>query len=259
MIAIIAILAGMLLPALSRAKETSHTASCKANLKTIALASSNYNGDFDGYFFQKGWWAAPEINPVTNVYNTYPLKNGMRENGRYSTGGARYGCQVLPALAWLYMGKDAAALYCPGDQRNVIAPQWDKSSSYCHFISWSPNYRHPFTGAGASEAVIASSPYEKVQFIRYPSGVMLTMDTLTGGPTPNGTKTNGFYYQNGFPVDMMVSSGVITGNGYTIQFKRNHRDHYNFNYVDGHADSRPMTSLLGVKGKNFVYYKRNSD
>ena len=257
-IAIIAVLAGMLLPALSQAKSAGHSISCKSNLKTIALASINYNSDFDGHFFQEGWWAAREVTATPKDNSIYPLKNGMKKNGSFvSTGVWSYGKQVLPAFAYLYMNKDASALYCPGDRREIIAPQWNQSSSYCHFQSWSPNYRHPLAGARASEPEIANSPWERVQYIRHPSTLLLMMDTLTGGPTPSFGKEHGYYYQNGFPIDMMLASRVYTASGYTIHFQRNHPTLYNINYVDGHVDSRKVSELLSTKGRNFVYYKRN--
>ena len=53
-IAIIAILAGMLLPALNSAREKGYDISCKANLKTIGLASAGYNGDNDD-------WVVPSV------------------------------------------------------------------------------------------------------------------------------------------------------------------------------------------------------
>ena len=48
-IAIIAILAALLLPTLSRAKEAGYSTACKGNLRQLSLALASYAGDFGAY------------------------------------------------------------------------------------------------------------------------------------------------------------------------------------------------------------------
>jgi len=57
-IAIIAILAALLLPALSRAKSKAYAAQCRSNLKQLQLAASMYTGENNGYLLPNapyGW------------------------------------------------------------------------------------------------------------------------------------------------------------------------------------------------------------
>ena len=71
-IAIIAILAGLLLPALSQAKEQAKAIQCRNNLRQIGLAATMYAHDFndtyfnlgDGYVPNDGQWTA---NPRSSV------------------------------------------------------------------------------------------------------------------------------------------------------------------------------------------------
>src|ERR1700745_2488098 len=53
-IAILAILAGLLLPALSKAKQHARTTQCLSNLRQINLAMKTYAGDFNDLYPESG-------------------------------------------------------------------------------------------------------------------------------------------------------------------------------------------------------------
>ena len=86
-VAIIAILAAMLLPALSRAREMARRAVCLSNLKQIGLATHMYAQDYDDYL--------PERNPFSSQYGYgyilwgcdagyYPLGRLLQGYGLYN-------------------------------------------------------------------------------------------------------------------------------------------------------------------------------
>lgn len=69
-IAIIAILAGMLLPALSRAKEQAQSALCLNNLKQIGLATFLYADENSDYVPFAWWYYAPHDSADSNNFQT---------------------------------------------------------------------------------------------------------------------------------------------------------------------------------------------
>jgi prepilin-type N-terminal cleavage/methylation domain-containing protein len=80
-IAIIAILAAMLLPALSKAKGRAHQTACISNLKQIGLALVLYTDDYNGY-----WpFASDSTQPDPNIW-TKELQPYIRLRGNQTSG-----------------------------------------------------------------------------------------------------------------------------------------------------------------------------
>lgn len=77
-IAIIAILAGMLLPALSKAKEKGRATACMNNMRQIGLSSRLYSDDNDGIYVQLAAQTAATppgaMLPNANGYTVWPDK-----------------------------------------------------------------------------------------------------------------------------------------------------------------------------------------
>lgn len=65
-IALIALLASLLLPALSRAKEAGRSVVCKSNLRQWGMALGMYTGDYGAYPFSEG--APYDLRPVWTWY-----------------------------------------------------------------------------------------------------------------------------------------------------------------------------------------------
>jgi len=146
-VAIIAILAAMLLPALSQAREKARQAVCMNNLKQIGLAMAMYTQDWDEYFVP---WNYP---PGDNDAYRWP--------------------STLNKLGYIkYKDIRKAKIYqCPSFRAKV---DWERRIHYGYnslHIGSSRRYIPPYSGD-----TYAYSPPAKLSQIRKPSETILLVD-----------------------------------------------------------------------------------
>ncbi|MCP5520349.1 MAG: type II secretion system protein [Verrucomicrobiales bacterium] len=123
-IAIIAILAGMLLPALSKAKDKGQMAVCRSNLKQLSLAMIMYTGDFEDTFP-----GTASQNSYAPMVEDWIFWNLIPRQGNDTTKPPSYYTNVEHSAIAPYIGQFNPNLFrCPGD-RDVIKreQEWLKS------------------------------------------------------------------------------------------------------------------------------------
>lgn len=136
--AIIAILGSILLPALTRARETAKRSACLNNLKQIGLAVAQYNGDY------AGWYPAAYTSDGKAAYQRLIPYLGSRtfqnESGYDRTAPPSFQCPgwqwgtpfVCYSIANLYKGGESTA-------NEVLSNAGDKR----HLRQGSPYLRYP--------------------------------------------------------------------------------------------------------------------
>ncbi len=153
-VAIIAILAGLLLPSLKKAKDTAKGTVCISNIRQIAIAMSAYAEDMDGRVV----YGVPSPWPTTleNV-TSFKNKSGTDSSGYpYPDQGSAYSC---PAEV-------------QGIGRNFVSQAITGDS-----LTW---YRWNLSHYGMNGNWLSDGPSFNIKTLRYPSTGMLLGDS-TGG------------------------------------------------------------------------------
>ena len=235
-IAIIAILAAMLLPALSRAKLKATETACLGNLRQLALAwkmYSNDNGDrivgLEPSATNGGPWRLATDSP--KAYND-PSLQGLSGNV-YAT--------TLIQLTYRYgalypYAPNPAIIHCPGDVRSKQTGIKFAYDSY----SGTGYLNGSFQFMGGSVA-LANVIYKEGQVL-HPSGRMIWLEEADDRPNmarpPFTENLGGFIMNIGTPPDFQ--------DGSWLDFPAvNHGSKSTMNFVDGHTEGHKWVTPQG--------------
>ena len=217
-IAIIAILASMLLPALSKARDKARTIDCLNNQKSLRLYAMMYELDFNDILF-----------PAT-------LNIIAKSTGQYVS---CYWGRVLMEQNYLRKGGNQAALIrefqCPAKKGKTLTqlgvdykyPNVDASGSYHYGLNCMP---HALT--------TSNSKIRSLRELRYPAKTSSLADTHQGNPNVIGRHS--YRYDNS------------DQNWMLLDFTHTGANFCNVAYVDGHAASENKRPFLLINNKSLT-------
>ena len=245
-VAILSILAGILLPAFSRARENARRATCQSNLKQLGLAELQYSQDFDGYH-------VPSV--MLNA-----------SNGLYTCFDALLDPYIKSSQIWV----------CPSDPNPVqdlqtsvmydpfvhsymcnplvhgfwqgTEPQTVANCYYCfgYYANGNPdpNDPWPFHPLQQSQVNYGASTISLLESYWTPADMTSTFDGPAGAVTPYPvTRPNGIPVWS--PIDASSSPTPAQLTASNIAYNR-HLDTANYLFCDGHVKALPWGSVAGM-------------
>ena len=223
-ISIIAILAAMLLPALSKAQESGRSNNCLSNEKQIGLGIITYTMDFGGYFIPTS---------DTSHLGTYNATKAFKNNW----------LQIL----YKYYKISPETFVCPTarkfctfpyDQENSTRPGKKHTEKTMIVDDYSVYYNYGYNGnelGGASHNGASMEKWRKTSQIKRPSALVMNADSASARPgQPSGyyviMESWGDFY---FLANPHSAPGHHYGTSQSD--KRFFKGKSNILYVDGHA------------------------
>ena len=224
-IAIIGLLAAMLLPALSQARESGRQAACLSNLRQLYLANLNYAADRGCYAP-----AAPDIWG----------ENLIRWYGTRPNIGVPFDSHRGPLSP--YLGESGAIRTCPS------MGKWNfLTSGSVAFEAGCGGYGYNYLGVGSRSYSVGYTEAAcqlgmRPEEISRPSTTVMFCDAAF--PQSSGSQTCLIEYSFAEPNKFLSAAGVMYGQpSPSIHFR--HRNRANVVWCDGHATSEVMTRSGG--------------
>ena len=241
-IAIIAILAAMLLPALSRAKTKAQQAVCLSNLKQWGLADNMYLDDNNQTFpyprYQDTYATTPQVqdNPPwvgainSFHYNHTPIVGDdvwFNALPTYVANKPLYVWANDPTLIALFYGSKSI-FTCPTSYAQGLAPEDQRAATdqYDMIPGLRPCFNYAMNSKSlANENISLGGPTVlKMSMVAHPSSFVLFSDVRTRSAE-----------QPFYPMGDANQFVLATPHGYTTRFSSRHNQGGQITFSDGHA------------------------
>ncbi|OQA84715.1 MAG: putative major pilin subunit [Lentisphaerae bacterium ADurb.Bin242] len=219
-IAMIAILAGLLLPSLNRARDKARAMGCVGNMKQITLATVLYANDYNDYF--------PPLYNTANFMTAFEKYLNVRRDD------IKEWKNQLPSKAKVY--------FCPDDRENAET-KTANLSYFCNMYVGCVNY---YIVNGMGSATIEAAHAYRLNQVRTPSVKLFFADYFH----PDRWVT--YMDQNSFP---FYTSATFAGNRVAAGVSFRHNRQANFSYLDGHIAGDRFQKYVGTQNTS-IHPKR---
>jgi prepilin-type N-terminal cleavage/methylation domain-containing protein len=235
-IAIIAILAALLLPALSRAKLKATEASCLSNLKQLAIAWKMYASDnddrivgFEPSATTKSEWRRPANDP--------DVKSDQALNGLSGRDYAEVLIQMTYKYGPLYQyAPSQGIIHCPGDMRSRLPFPKFAYDSYS-----GGGYLNGYYRLAGDDTAKANVIYKESQII-HPSARFVWIEEAD----PRFNSASPPFAENLGSFIMSIGTPPSFNNAAWMDYPAvNHGAKSTLNFVDGHAEGHKWLNPQG--------------
>jgi prepilin-type N-terminal cleavage/methylation domain-containing protein/prepilin-type processing-associated H-X9-DG protein len=232
-IGIIALLISILLPALSRARESANTVKCLSNLKQILSAAQLYSTENRGYMLPCGWDTSVTIPGASST----DLKN--------------WWCNILVDKGYLNAidsknkgPQTSGVFYCPSglsdllssdltNINNVPSSRTDQRGAMAYrYWSIQQTCVDCWYGMNASEGEVRDKGFPGRRITSAANAIGLMPITYVKKPADMVFFFDGLIYHN-------------SGNGARVNARHGRQTQTNLAFFDGHAETLPTASLPG--------------